>query len=116
MCDTFKKRSMLCPGATAPGGTVRETPESGRVILAPWQVTDAQAVNLGSVELCLSGDDGGSDIGVDGSGVEVIGKLLEVEMPPRSKVPPAVLVGLEWPPAEMEKESISLDDKQCYKI
>ncbi len=52
-------------------------------------------------EFCRTGEEGGRDIGVDGSGVDVIGKLLEVEMPPRSKVPAAVLVGLEWPPAEI---------------
>ncbi len=42
---------------------------------------------------------------MDGSGVEVIGKLLEVAMPPRSKVPP-VLVGLEWPPERRKKENL----------
>ena len=38
---------------------------------------------------------------MDGSGVEVIGKLVEAARPPRSKVPP-LLVGLEWPP-EMKR-------------
>ena len=84
---------------------VKDTPESGRVILAPWQVTDAQAVKRGSgEECCLVGDVGGSDNGVDGSGVDVFGKLFEVEIPPRSKVPPAVLVGLECPAEKREME------------
>ena len=76
---------------------VRETPDSGSVILAPWQLTVAQVVNLGSGEFWRWGDVGGRDIGVVGRGVEVIGKLLEVVKAPRSKVPP-VLVGLECPP------------------
>ena len=34
----------------------------------------------------------------------MIGKLFEVEIPPRSKVPPAVLVGLECPAEKREME------------
>ena len=51
MCATLRKRSILWPGDRAPGGTVRETPDSGRVILAPWQLTVAHVVNLGSGEV-----------------------------------------------------------------
>jgi hypothetical protein len=81
---------------------VSDTPLSGRLIRAPWQLTVAQAVNRGSGEVCLTGDDGGCDIGVEGRGVEVMGKLQELEMTPRSNVPPAVLVGLEWPPEKKD--------------
>ena len=80
---------------------VRETPDSGSVILAPWQLTVAQVVNRGSGEFWRRGEVGGRDIGVVGRGVEVIGKLLEVVKAPRSKVPP-VLVGLECPPAKIK--------------
>lgn len=73
---------MLCPEDTAPGGTVRDTPESGNDILIPWEVTVAHVVNMGSGDCCLWGE--------EGRGVDETGK------PPLSKVPP--LPGLKWPP------------------
>ena len=50
-----QKRSRDWPGATAPGGTVSATPDSGRLILAPAAVTLAQAVKRGSW-LCGEGE------------------------------------------------------------
>ena len=70
---TDKNISTACPGLSAPGGTVIATPpHSGTTTLAPWQFTVAHVVNLGSgaaagllLLLIL-------EMGVGGSGVEVM--------------------------------------------
>ena len=93
--------SALVPGATAPWGTVRATPESGTLSLAPDDVTVAHVVNLGShfrlaeMEAADAEDPddvvvpgGGGDAGGGGgSGVEVMAK---VGLRHLSKVPPPI--------------------------
>ena len=94
--------SALVPGATAPWGIVKATPESGTHSLAPFEVTVVQIVNFGShflpaMAAAAAVDDpdddedvvvpwwGGGDAGGGGgSGVEVMANVGFMHL---SKVP-----------------------------
>lgn len=59
--STARNTSALCPLDKAPSGTLSEMPDSGRLSLAPADVTVAETIHSGSTPAMI---DGGGVVGV----------------------------------------------------